>query len=89
MKIALEVKNGARIMKPSKNNVILFDGKEWYVTTKQDIFAEYEMKIEAKLNALQALIDELAADNEAFKSEVSNDILAINKIVKKLYEEGE
>ena len=85
MKIALEVKNNSKIIKPSKNNVLLYDGKQWYITTKEDIFAEYEARIDKKLRQLDNLIRALEKDNADFKEDVSKDILAISNVVKELY----
>ena len=85
MKIALEVKNNSKIIKPSKNDVIIHDGKQWYVTTKSDIFHEYEEKIDAKLRELQELINSLAQDNASFKENVSKQVLDISNIVEAMY----
>ena len=89
MKIALEVKNSKSIVNPSKNSVILYDGKQWYVTTKEDIFAEYEALMDKKIAQIERLINKLAGENAEFKQDVSRDILKINEIVKRMYEKGE
>lgn len=34
MKIMLEVQNTKKGIKPSKDNIIIYDGDSWYVTTK-------------------------------------------------------
>lgn len=48
MKINLEVKNPGKALRPSKNDIILYDGKQWYVTTKEELFREFYNRLEAK-----------------------------------------
>ena len=35
MKLILEVKNNKKIINPSRDDILLYDGKEWFVTTKK------------------------------------------------------
>lgn len=76
MKTVLDVKNMSGVMKPNVNNVILYNGKEWYVTTKQDLFREYDKKIKE----LEKLIEE----NAKFKKEVSSQLAEMSEIIKTL-----
>ena len=78
MKIGLDVKNISRAIKPKKNDVIIFDGKEWYVTTKKDLFDEYEQKLDEKLKELESLIK----DNAIFKKEISGQIVKMSKTIR-------
>lgn len=48
MKIGLDVKNPGKALKPSKGDVMLHDGKQWYVTTKEDLFKEFLLRLETK-----------------------------------------
>ena len=85
MKIALEVKNSSKVVRPSVNNVIIYDGEQWYVTTKEALFGEYESKIDAKLQEIQNLINTLRSDNTSFKNTVSQQITDITTIVESIY----
>lgn len=76
MKTVLDIKNMGGVMKPEKNNVIMYDGKEWYVTTKQDLFKEYNKKIEE----LEKMIEE----NKKFKKDVSAQLVEMSEIIKTL-----
>ena len=58
MKIGLEIKNPKKAIRPSRNDVILFDGKEWYVTTKEELFKEFEGRLNAKEKELDDKIAE-------------------------------
>ena len=85
MKIALEVKNNSKIIRPSKNNVIIYDGKEWYVTTKEELFGEYEKRIDSKCEKLQGLVNELKEENKNFKNTISKQMVDISNIVESMY----
>lgn len=81
MKIVLTVKNTPQVMKPSTNNVIVYDGKQWYVTTKDDLLKEaYSLVDEAKRE-----LAKIKADNEAYKREVAGQLLEMSELIKKLY----
>lgn len=77
MKIILNVKNTTKIIKPSSDNVILYDGKDWYVTTKQELFKEYN----SKLKEFERVIEE----NKEFKKEVAAQIVEMSNLIKSLY----
>ena len=77
-KVGLEIKNGSKALKPKKGDVIIFDGKEWYVTTKDDIFREYQEKMDEKLAEIERELVEL----RQFKREVSEQIIEMSEIVK-------
>ena len=79
LKVCLEIKNGSKVLKPKSGDVIIFDGKEWYVTTKEDIFAEYQAKVNAKIQEVEAELSEL----RQFKSEVSSQMIEMSETIKK------
>lgn len=79
LKVCLEIKNGSKVLKPKNGDVIIFDGKEWYVTTKEDIFAEYQAKVNAKIQEVEAELSEL----RQFKSEVSSQMIEMSEAIKK------
>lgn len=82
MRIALDIKNMSKITKPSKNDVIVYDGKEYYVTTKQDLLKE-AYGLVAKC---QGILEELRQDNLNFKAQTSKDIKDITDTAGKLLE---
>lgn len=77
MKIALTVKNTSRTFKPTTNDVILYDGEMWYVTTKNDVLKEAN-------ETLQKCKEELAKIEE-FKKEVASQLLEMSELLKQLY----
>lgn len=76
MRVVLDVKNMSGVVKPSKNNVMLFNGKEWYITSKTDLFKEYNEKIK--------LMEEMLEDNKKFKENISSVIAEMSEIIKTL-----
>ena len=76
--IGLKIKNASRAMKPKKGDVIIFDGKEWYITTKEDIFKEYEEKVDKKLAEVSQKLIEIAK----FKQEVSENMVTMSETIK-------
>lgn len=78
VKICLEVKNGSKIFKPKKGDVVIYDGKDWYVTTKEDIFKEYQEKVDAKLNQVEQKLIEI----RQFKGEISGQMAELGSLVR-------
>ena len=78
LKVGLEIKNGSKIFKPKKGDVVIYNGKEWYVTTKEDIFKEYQDKVDAQLKEVEDAVKEL----ETFKAEVSSQLIEMSEIIK-------
>jgi len=85
MNVVLDVKNGSALKKPSKDNLILFDGKKWYVTTRQEVFEEYEQKVDKKLAEIEEVKTRLEQENSDFKKKVSKDIVEMSQIIRELY----
>jgi len=82
LKVGLEIKNGSKIFKPKKGDVVIFDGKEWYVTTKDDIFKEYQDKVDAKL----AEVNIKVAEMEQYKKDTSAQIAEMAAVIKQFVE---
>lgn len=83
MKLVIDVKTNKKMLAPSKDNVILYDGKQWYITTKDDIFKEYQEKVDAKLTEVTNQLEKERKENEEFKANVSSQIVEISENVKK------
>ena len=85
MKIALEIKNNKKAIRPSTNNIIIYDGKEWYITTKDELFKEYDQRFADKLVECDKKIAEMDARNV----EVAEQMLKLENIVSELVKKGE
>ena len=82
LKVGLEIKNGSRVLKPKKGDIVIFDGKEWYVTTKNDIFREYQEKVDAKIAEVNAKVAEM----EEYKRETAAQIAEMANVIKQFVE---
>ena len=80
MKIVLNVKD-KRAFNPIKNDVIIFDGKEWYITTKEEILKESLDLLNETRDELNKIIEE----NSDFKKDVADQILTISEVVRQMY----
>ena len=87
MRIAIDVKNMSRMKEPSANDVIVYDGRQWYVTTKDEILKEAN----ETLSKCEKTLARLEAENQEFKQQTSKDIIEIAETTKKLLKmkEGE
>ena len=82
MKVVLSVKNTSKIINPSENDVILYDGKQWYVTTKEEMFKEWTVLLNQANQKLQDLEDQ----NTQFKKEVGSQLREMTELIHKLFE---
>ena len=80
MRVALDIKNMSRLIKPTKNDVIIYDGKQWYVTTKDDLLKEAHDMVEE----CRRTLNEIKAENQEFKRQTSKDIDDIVDTTRKL-----
>ena len=91
MKLGLEIKNTGRAIRPSKNDVILYDGRQWYIITKEELFKEFEERLNSKEKELNNKIEECNAKlgemNEA-KKKNAEQILKIAAVVENFVKEG-
>lgn len=78
MKLVLETTTNKRIIRPSKDNIVLYDGKTWYVTTKQDLFKEYDERYATKIAECNDKIEEM----NALKVEMAGQMLELQEMVK-------
>lgn len=83
MKIALDIKNMSKIMHPTTDDIIMYDGNnKWYVTKKSDILKE----VNELLNQCKQILNQLVKENQEFKSQTSKDVLNLANATKKLLE---
>lgn len=85
MEIAFTVKNTSRALRPNKDDVLIYDGKMWYVTTKQDLFSEYDKKLAKLIQEKEQLIEE----NDNFKKEVARQMLEYGQLIREFITKGE
>ena len=71
MQVAFTVKNTSKALKPTTDDVLIYDGKLWYVTTKKDLFKEYDTRFEEKLRECNNVIYEMAQEKERLVSEIN------------------
>lgn len=103
MKVAFEVKNPSKAIRPTKDDVLYFDGSGWYVTTKEDLLkdaykvieechremARFEEEMNSKLADSKQEIQDLKDSNANFKKEVAVQIKKLSELVEKLYTNSE
>lgn len=79
--VLLDIKNVPKVMKPTQNDVVVFNGKEWYITTKESLFAEaYDLIGQCKQE-----LEKLKKENSEFKKSVAKQIVDLSGLVEKLY----
>ena len=86
MEVAFTVKNMSRAIKPKKDDILIYDGKIWYITTKKELFKEYEANFDEKIAECNEKIREM---NE-LKAEIARQMLEFGEIIKQVVlKEGE
>ena len=80
--IGLKIKNVSRAFKPEAGDVIIFDGKDWYITTKADLFKEYDERFASKIKEC----DEKIREMDRYQGEISEQLLEYGRIVKTFVE---
>ena len=82
MNVVLNVKNTSKVLKPTKNSVMLYDGKDWYITTKEKLFEEWL----DLLNQCNNKLEELEQQHTEFKREVSSQLREMTELIHTLFE---
>jgi len=77
MKIVIDVKNGSKTQNFGKNDLIVYDGKQWYVTTVEDLYSH----LEKRYNDMIAKMDQKIND---IKTSYAEFLLAYNEQNSKL-----
>ena len=79
--VLLNIKNVPKVMKPTENDVIVFNGKEWYITSKESLFAEaYKL-----VDNCKAELEKIKKENSDFKKSVAKQMYDMSTLVEKLY----
>ena len=90
-KISLDVRNVKKIIRPTRNDVILYDGKEWYVTTKEDLFKDFNDRIEEREEEFEKRMKKLndaLKEFEQIKVDNAKQIAAMSKTLRELISGG-
>lgn len=82
MEVILDIKNVPKVIKPTTNSVIVFNGKEWYLTDKESLLGEAYALVEAVKQDLAKIKEE----NNTFKAQVAKQLYDMSDIIKQLYE---
>lgn len=79
--VGIKVKNASKAIKPSKGDVIIYDGKDWYVTTKEDLLKDaYKLIEDCKIELEEA---------KDFRKEVAAQMKTMSDIIQVLYKHSE
>lgn len=82
MEVILDVKNVPKAMNPTQDDVIVFNGKTWYLTSKASLMKEaLEM-----IDKCQKELDKIKKENAQFKKEVAQQVRDLSELVKQMYE---
>lgn len=82
MEVILDIKNIPKAMNPTENDVIVFNGKTWYLTTKKSLLQDaYNLVDKAK-----AELEKIKAENQEFKQKVAVQLYEMSELIKQLYE---
>lgn len=81
MNVVLNVKNTSKVLKPTKDSVMIYDGKDWYVTTKETLFKEWTDLLKQCNNK----IEELERQHTEFKIEVSSQLREMTELIHTLF----
>ncbi len=84
MKTVLTIKNLSKMKTLKSDDMVLYDGKNWYVTTKEAIFKEYQEKVDKELAALKKEKDDLKASNDEFQLNVAKQINEMSSLIEQL-----
>ena len=82
MNVVLNIKNTSKIIKPTKNSVILCDGKDWYVTTKEELLKECS----DLLKKCKITLEEQKQENTEFKKDVGKQLKQMTDLIQQLFE---
>lgn len=89
MKIAIDLKNTSRGLKPKNDDVIIFDSKEkqWYITTKEELLKEDKKLLDECKNQLKANekeVEKMRKEYSDFKVKVAEQLLNMSEVMKKI-----
>lgn len=89
MKIAIDLKNTSRGLKPKNDDVIIFDSKEkqWYITTKEELLKEDKKLLDECKNQLKANekeVEKMRKEYSEFKVKVAEQLFNMSEVMKKI-----
>lgn len=89
-KVTLEILNPSRAIKPSGNDVLLYDESKkcWIISTKEEILQDAKNLLndcQKELSFCRGEATRIKADNEEFKRNVSAQIHEMSDLIMELY----
>lgn len=91
MKVVFEVKrnkeNGKSSLNIKKGDVLLYNGSEWYVTTQEELFMEYNKKINNAITEYDRKFKALEKEYEQFLTEYTEQNTKLINLIEGLVKE--
>ena len=89
MKIVIDIKSSSKTQSFNKNDVILYDGKQWYVTTMESLCDNLEKKYNETISKLEKTIYRLEKNYADFLLSYNEQNAKLLPIIEKLLGEDE
>lgn len=89
MKIVIDVKASSKTQGFKKNDVILYDGAQWYVTTAEELCASLEKRYNDIIAKLDQRINELNESYAKFMQKYNEQNEKLLPIIEELLEKDE
>lgn len=83
MRIALNIKNGAKTTGFKKNDALIFDGENWYSTNYSELEARVTAAIEAYDKKYQEILEKLLKFQEEYESNNAKLIPILEELLRK------
>ena len=87
MKIVIDLKNGSKTTKLQKNDVIIYDGKQWYTTSKESLLADIKEECTDMLAKMDRKMIEMRQDYAEFMRQYNETNARLLPILERLLEE--
>ena len=89
MKIVLDIKSSSKTQGLNKGDVVMYDGKEWYITSKEELCASLEKKYNEVISKFEKKIYELEKKYSDFLLSYNEQNAKLLPIIEKLLGEDE
>ena len=89
MKIVIDLKSSSKTQGLKKNDILMYDGKEWYITTAEELCATLEKKYNDVISKLEKTIYRLEKNYADFLLSYNEQNAKLIPIFEKLLGEDE
>lgn len=89
MKIVIDLKDSAKTQSFKKDDVLLFDGKKWYVTTKSSLLEDLEKRYNLAVAKIDRKMAELDQKYATFMQQYNEQNAKLLPIIEHLLAEDE